>query len=563
MKEYFTTFLFCLLATLILACNKENKETETAISSVSIEQVTVEMIVGETVQLNAIVLPSNAVDKTVVWTSSNQSVATITTSGVVTAISEGTSTITAKVGGKTGTCVVTVSNRVVVTTSIELDIVSLELIEGQTATLNATVSPSDATNKTVTWTSSDASIATVEDGKVTALSKGTATITASSNDGSGKHASCSVNVKRLVSSITLEKTSMTIYNGQTVAIIATVNPEDANNTELTWNSSDPSIAVVSSSSGILTGISRGNTTITATANDGSGTSATCEVEVKQYVTRIALDRASLAFVVGDSATLFVSALYPDNANDKSFSWLSTDESVATVDDTGKVVAISGGVAIVKAIANDGSGVYASCIVGVAVDLGLSVLWAPCNLCDNGFAMPGEYGDYYAWGEVLSKSIFDWSTYKWCDGNEYTLTKYNNNTSYGQVDDKTTLDPEDDAASAILGGTWRMPTHADFVELQKNCSVVWVKENGIRGRRFTSNIDGYTDKSIFIPAAGFVGIGGSSDVYNDGTLGRYWSSTIYTGYPHTAYTLNFDSSNVGWVYGNYYAGFSIRPVIETQ
>ena len=555
-RKALTAYLCVIGFVLILSCDKESEE---AVTSVSVKQVSVDMIVGETVQLEATVLPSSAIDKSIVWASSNKAVATITNTGVVTAISEGTSTISASAGGKSGTCIVTVSKSVVVVSSIELNETYLEMIEGQTRVLTAVVNPSDATHKSVKWSSSDASIAMVENGTVTAISKGKAVISATSNDGSGKHASCIVNVKRLVSSIELDKSSITVYIGHTITLLATVDPKDANNTGVTWTSSDPSIVEVSPS-GIVTGVSRGNATITATANDGGGANVSCEVEVKQYVTRITLDRPSLAFITGESSSLSVTGVYPNDADDKSYSWFSTDESVATVDAAGLVTAINGGVAIIKAIANDGSGVYASCNVGVAIDLGLSVLWAPCNLCDTGFvSAPEGYGDFYAWAEIQSKKTFDWATYRWCNGSENTLTKYNFDSSYGIVDDKTKLDSEDDAAVVILGGNWRMPTFAEFEELYNNCTIVWTKVNGVNGRRFTSKKEGYTDKSLFFPASGTSGGNGYSQPINIGSVGRYWSSSVYTGYPHTAYTLDFDSRNVGWVYGNYFAGFNIRPV----
>lgn len=151
------------------------------------------MIVGETVQLSATVLPSNATEKTLSWASSKQSVATVSGSGLVTALAEGSSTITVSVGGKLATCQVTVEKKVISVTSVTLDKTELTLKEGEEANLVATVKPDDATDKTVTWKSSDTSIVSVtNEGKVSAVKEGTATITASSGD---KTASCKVTVK--------------------------------------------------------------------------------------------------------------------------------------------------------------------------------------------------------------------------------------------------------------------------------------------------------------------------------------------------------------------------------
>ena len=156
----------------LVACDKSAKEAEVAVASVSINPGSIEMVIGETSQLRASISPSNATEKNVSWTSSKQSVATVSESGLVSAVAEGTATITASVGGKSGTCSVTVSKGVIAVASVELNKASLELIEGESETLTATVKPNDATDKTVTWSSSNATIATVENGKVTASKEG-------------------------------------------------------------------------------------------------------------------------------------------------------------------------------------------------------------------------------------------------------------------------------------------------------------------------------------------------------------------------------------------------------
>ncbi|MDY4512770.1 MAG: hypothetical protein SPE10_04900, partial [Paludibacteraceae bacterium] len=109
-----------------------------------------------------------------------------------------------------------------------------------------------------------------------------------------------------------------------------------------------------------------------------------------------------------------------------------------------------------------------------VDLGLSVKWATCNV---GASKPEEYGNYYAWGETTTKSTYNWSTYKWCNGSKTTLTKYNTSSSYGTVDNKTVLELADDAARANWGGAWRMPTDAEWTELRENCTWTWITKNG--------------------------------------------------------------------------------------
>ena len=188
-----------------------------------------------------------------------------------------------------------------------------------------------------------------------------------------------------------------------------------------------------------------------------------------------------------------------------------------------------------------------------VDLGLSVKWATCNV---GATKPEEYGDYFAWGEVEPKATYNWSTYKWCNGSEKTLTKYNTDNSYGTVDNKTVLEAADDAATANWGGSWRMPTYEEQDELRNNCTWIWTTENGVNGYRVTSNKAGYTDKSIFLPAAGSRGYGGIDDV---GSYAYYWSSSLYTDSPYDAYSLYFYSSYVGWYNDGRNSGRSVRSV----
>ncbi len=190
-----------------------------------------------------------------------------------------------------------------------------------------------------------------------------------------------------------------------------------------------------------------------------------------------------------------------------------------------------------------------------VDLGLpsGLLWATCNI---GADSPEDYGDYFAWGETEIKSTYNWSTYKWCNGSSNTLTKYNTDSDYGTVDNKTVLDPEDDAARANLGGDWRMPTEAELRELEDKCTWTWATQGGKNGYRVT----GPNGKSIFLPAAGYYHNGSLNYA---GSLGYYWSSSLYTDYPYNAYNLNFNSGAVLMYYYSRYYGQSVRPVCPSQ
>ena len=193
--------------------------------------------------------------------------------------------------------------------------------------------------------------------------------------------------------------------------------------------------------------------------------------------------------------------------------------------------------------------FAHCIGGHGyVDLGLpsGTLWAICNV---GATSPEGYGSSFAWGEIAPKATYDWSTYQYCNGSISTLTKYCNNSSYGYngyTDNLTTLLPEDDAATANWGVDWRMPTKAEWQELDNNCTSVWTKQLGVVGRRFR----GPNGNTLFLPC---------TDYYTCG----YWSSSLYGG-PNKAWYVVVD---MDWCYVEVYSyrcyGHFVRPVRSSQ
>ncbi len=188
----------------------------------------------------------------------------------------------------------------------------------------------------------------------------------------------------------------------------------------------------------------------------------------------------------------------------------------------------------------------------AVDLGLSVKWATCNV---GATSPEGYGNYYAWGETTTKSDYDWDTYKY--GSAYNaLTKYCNNSNYGKdgfTDGRTTLEASDDAATANWGGKWRMPTDAEWTELREKCTWTWTTLNGVKGYE----VKGPNGNTIFLSAAGHRDDG----LYGAGYAGDYWSSSLLTDDPRHAGNAAFNSSGVDWGYNDRYFGFSVRPVLK--
>ncbi|MCX5775749.1 MAG: Ig-like domain-containing protein [Firmicutes bacterium] len=255
------------------------------VTSITLNKTSTLLYPGNTETLTATVLPSGATNKVVNWASSAPSVATVgLTTGLVTAVATGSTNITATATDGSGivsdTCVVTVGIRV---TSITLNKTSTTISTGNTETLTATVLPANATNKVVTWASSATGVATVNSstGLITAVSVGTTNITATATDGSGIVSNtCVVTVVVLVTSITLNKSSTTIYIGKTETLTVTVLPSGATNKSVTWSSDATGVATVNSSSGLVTAVSAGTANIKATAQDGSGVvSGTCVVTV--------------------------------------------------------------------------------------------------------------------------------------------------------------------------------------------------------------------------------------------------------------------------------------------
>ena len=334
-------------------CSVTVEKPFVAVTSVELDQTTLDLTEGDEVTLKATVKPDDATDKTVTWTSSDPAVATVA-DGKVTAVKEGAATITAKAGEKTATCAVTVKKPFVAVTSVTLDKTKLEMTEGDEATLTATVKPDDATDKTVTWTSSDAAVATVKDGKVKAVKAGTATITATAGE---KTATCEVTVKKpfvAVTSVTLDKTKLELTEGGEYTLTATVKPDNATDKTVTWSSSNSAVATVKD--GKVTAVKAGTATITAKAGEKTATCAVTVTKATVPVTSITLNKTTLSLTEGEDYTL-TATVKPDDATDKTVTWSSSNAAVATVKD-GKVTAVKAGTATITAKAGEKTAICA-------------------------------------------------------------------------------------------------------------------------------------------------------------------------------------------------------------
>ncbi len=295
-----------------------------------------------------------------------------------------------------------------------------------------------------------------------------------------------------------------------------------------------------------------------------------------FVSSITLSNTEVTLNTGKTFQLSAT-ITPSTASGVTLVWASSDPSVATVSNTGLVTATDkeGTATITATIA--GTTLVASTEVTVSskpaheyVDLGLpsGTLWATCNI---GAENPEDYGDYFAWGETKGynsgKTIFDWEYYKWCSNKDWTgMTKYtypdnqtdgiwySGSTFIG--DNKTELDPEDDAAYVNWGSEWRMPTRAQQDELRNTSYTTWTwtTMNGKNGYKVSKKSD--SSVYIFLPAAG---CRYDSSLNSAGSNGYYWSRSLDTSYSYFAYYLYFHSGNFDWNDYNRYYGRSVRPV----
>ena len=336
--------LFFILPLLFACTQKEPEVQEVRVESVTLSQSSAEIEIGQTLQLNVTVSPSTATRKDITWSSNKSSVASVSSSGLVTAVSEGTTTITASADGKKGECTVTVFKGFVAVSEVKLGKTEVTLYVGEEETLTASVLPDNATDKTITWTSSDKSIASVESSKVKAVKKGEATIMAKAGD---KTAEAKIVVLASVSGITLNKNRLDMIIGETETLTATITPADADPKEpITWTTSDETIATVDD--GKVTAVKEGEATITASSD---GKSATCIVKVDYiHVSEISLDVTEKTLYVGETLNL-TATVSPENSTYKTVEWTSSDKSVATVDAEGKANAIGKGTTTITAKAD--------------------------------------------------------------------------------------------------------------------------------------------------------------------------------------------------------------------
>ena len=345
-------FIFSALSLIISSCSEESMHDfpYVVVSKIEFSEKIISLTIGDTHKLTATISPEDATDKTLTWESSNTNVATVE-NGKITAIGGGYAIITAKSGNVQAKCTVTVNPAEV--TAITLSQTSITITKGDTYDLIATISPEEAKGRTLTWESSNANVATVKNGKITAAGEGSATITAKS----GKvQAKCEVTVNPVeVTAITLSQSSVTLTQGKTYRLIATISPEDAADKTVTWESSNTNVATVEN--GKITAVGVGSAIITAKRGN---VQAKCEVTVNPIkVASIKLSQTSITINKGDVYNL-TATVSPEDAADKTVTWESSNTNVATVEN-GKITAVGVGSATITAKSGK---VQAKCIVTV-------------------------------------------------------------------------------------------------------------------------------------------------------------------------------------------------------
>ncbi len=506
-------------ATVTARCGKASATCKVTVYSTStaikLEKHEVILEKGASQTLKYTITPPDATTA-VSWSSSNPAVATVDAAGKVTAVGPGSAEITVKSGENTDKCTVLVK---ISATGITLDKSTLEVEikngVGQTGQLTATLQPANATH-VVEWTSADPSIATVNNGVVTAVKTGKTTVTASCGSYS---AQCEVTVvihtQKVEFFVSGNEYPMKKGEKQEKAVEYEITPSNSTD-PISWSSSNENIVTVDQN-GIATAKAVGSADVILTSG---AVSARYKVTVTQDTQGITLSASEYTVQKGSTVTI-KATLSPSDATDP-IEWIITgDKTVASVNEKGELTGLKVGTTYVEVK----SGFFkAECTVRViptgSVDLGLSVYWSAANL---GASQASGSGDYYAWGETATKNSYTWANYKYANGNSPSsdgpgkLTKYNDDSSYGTKDSKKQLELGDDAARAKLGEEWRIPTRDEWKELEQNTTIELTAD----GIKLISKKNG---NYILLPYGGYKD---NSDLKESGARGFYWSSSLET------------------------------------
>lgn len=351
----------------VITCTTSNGLTATCVVTVlkPVESITlnydnITVKKGTIFYLSAQVNPIDAYDKSVTYSSSDESIVTVDQDGTVTAVKVGTAeiTVTSKDNPEvSAVCVVSVTESV---SGITLNVKEKTIDVGEQFQLIATVRPSDSLNRNVTWTSSDPTIASVdENGLVTGIKGGKVIIMAKTEE-RGLMASCTITVQQDIEQIILSDTELYVGKGKTKKINYTLVPETATKKKLIWKSSNEGIAIVDAD-GNVHGVNLGTTTITATSQDDGKVKVTCKVTVINEAQTVTLNQTIIRIMEGEKYDL-TATISPAGASVQKITWSTSDAAVARVDSMGRVTAVREGECTVRAAAADGGGAYGECRV---------------------------------------------------------------------------------------------------------------------------------------------------------------------------------------------------------
>lgn len=561
------------------------------VTSVTLSSSSLAMTEGDAAQLTATVKPDDATDKTIVWSSDAPEVAEVDQEGNVTAKSVGKAIITAKSGDVSATCSVDVSKLVISVSTITLSPANLTMIEGDNASITVKITPENATDKTVVWSSDTPEVAEVDqEGNVTALTVGSAVVTATCGELS---ASCKVTVNPRViplTSLSITKDYVELMVGDEMPLSIRYAPANATDKNFVWSSDAPHIVEVDETTGRIKAISAGTAIITVRCGD---LSSSCTVVVSEPVipvTKVIVDPSELELSKGGKASLAVT-LQPADATDKTVVWSSDAPEIADVDQNGTVMAISEGSAVITAKSGEVSG---TCVVTVAavaagdnyideygIDHGPGIkistfsygdiIWAPVNCGYH--ATDYKYGKIYQWGRKYGQG------YTGSDAEAPVIAKGgvtledgqdpdNANTFFegvgndwlGESDDKLWNSGTEEAPVKTENDPcpdgWRVPTYNELTSLQSRQSSSWTtNDDGQQGYWFSDSKD--PSQTFFLPAAGRIKSWG--DPADRDSNGYYWSSKPYNNGAANMQSMSKYSVSGSSNYRCY--GYSVRCVKE--
>ncbi len=396
-------------------------------------------------------------------------------------------------------------------TSITISPASLSLQPNETSTLTATVLPSDADNKEVEWTSSNTAVATVStSGKVTAVASGTCTVTATAKDGSGVKGTCHVTVAKLVTSITVNPATLTLEPGKSQTLTASVQPSDATNKQLKWSSSNTAVATVSTS-GKVTAVASGTCTVTATAKDGSGVKAECQVTVEQAINgHEYVEIGGRKWATMNVGATTVAGSYETCYGDY-YAWGETEPRYSSITRT-----------------EEGE---------------VTFTWK------EGYSSGYNYYNFPSYTDTTLDASHDAATANW-GGTWRTPTK----------------EEYEALAAACSGSSAEVQTPVTLINTITEGGIYWLSSTqtiesaytGVAGLLFVSASD--ISKRVFFPASGYVY---DTSLSYGGMYGNYWSSSRNTSRTDSACYLEFDSSCVRppYSYGQRFYGMTVRPVSD--